>query len=126
MTAWSKTPPSDDGYYWVRLDDRYITFMERDSVRRSGAVWVRAGIDMPSTTQELIDEGADFWPERIEPPEEEVASAFSWWRCTGCFVVIQTPADESAIHDCEFPDATLERVYAHGGRFVRSSVERVE
>jgi len=70
MTAWTKTPPTEPGWYWVRSRAGWLTTAEL--WRYCGEErWSGAHIGEGRTGAVLASEGVEFWPVRIEEPPHD-------------------------------------------------------
>lgn len=76
MTAWTKEPPSEPGYYWIRricrtcraADPSKLFLAEAYSNQyRDGALWVRIRGYGTQDPKKWLERGWEFGP-RIEPP----------------------------------------------------------
>lgn len=64
---WTDKPPTDPGFYWVRVTDSRRRHMPAHVLDFSGGLW--------TSTEGLVeafarDAGWLFWSERLEPPAE--------------------------------------------------------
>lgn len=64
MTEWTKTPPSECGYYWMRLDTGSVQIVSGYGAE----CWMGEGWTAPAHGATLAAEGYEWWPKPIEPP----------------------------------------------------------
>lgn len=71
MTAWTRTPPDEAGYYWVRRTDSegdVAVFLVLAMPQVDEVVFVYGG--METMRLESLGPDVEWWPIPIEPPEE--------------------------------------------------------
>lgn len=69
MTSWTKTPPTESGFYFVRSGSKATTAKAREVAELgSDDMWWLLGHDNSMPTSYLLRWGYEFWPEPIRPP----------------------------------------------------------
>lgn len=70
MTTWTRTVPTEPGYYWHRFADRpggpWIALAYCVADMR----WCFMGDDQDVDAIDLVNDGIEFWPVPIAPPKE--------------------------------------------------------
>lgn len=77
MTTWTKEPPKDRGWYWLRYDKsrggpwifQHILIQNAD--RTALDEWYLCGDDCGRDARELAGEGMEWWPIPLLPPPTE-------------------------------------------------------
>ena len=71
MTSWTKEPPKEPGWYWMRYDNNRggPWIIQRDIYDRD--TWWLHGSDCESYSWEIVKEHGEWWPIPITPPSEE-------------------------------------------------------
>lgn len=120
--AWTRTPPSEDGWYFYRP----IDLPESTSiVMRDRGLWYYLGSEEFERDEEMPHLGYEFWPVPIEPPDPKprhitptlLGDPRGWrLRCRACGSTTSIEPESSdcpagrfhgSLHDCGRKDAVL-------------------